>query len=89
MAGDIDLSKPSGGQNCVLRTREFTEDYFESDASLSYLGPDFTITVGVSNVFDAAPEQVHDGVANRNNVVTSMGHDMFGRSWFVSLSKSF
>ena len=61
-----------------------------TDASLTYAGNRWIISVGVSNLFDESPPLISFGTGpNRNNAVTSSGYDLIGRSLFVSAKLDF
>lgn len=79
----------TGGSNAACRSVDYTDDYFEHSVSLGYSADTWGVTVGVSNVFDEDPPLIDGGLGDRNNVVTSAGYDVFGRSFFVDLTKRF
>ncbi len=63
---------------------------FYQDMSLTYTGEKFTVTAGISNVFDKSPPLVSMGAgSNRANRVVSSGYDQFGRSFFLNLTARF
>ncbi|GHG08491.1 TonB-dependent receptor domain-containing protein [Thalassotalea marina] len=60
------------------------------DTSLSYAAQDFSVTFGITNLFDKAPEMVDISAgSNRANMVTSSGYDLLGRSYFVNATYRF
>ncbi len=60
------------------------------DTSLSYAADDFAVTLGITNLFDKAPEMVDlSAGSNRGNMVTSSGYDLLGRSYFLNASYRF
>ena len=61
-----------------------------NDLSLTYFADTWVITGGVKNVFDEEPPIVDMGAgSNRLGRVTSSGYDQFGRSFFLTGTKSF
>lgn len=73
------------------------DDYFISDASVSYEADDWTFRIGLQNVFDEDPPLLdQDAAQNSNigsvsarNVPLGVGYDQIGRRVFVGVSKSF
>jgi len=60
------------------------------DTSLSYFADDFSVTFGISNLLDKAPDLVDISAgSNRGNMVTSSGYDLLGRSYFLNASYRF
>lgn len=63
---------------------------FYQDMSMTYSAETFTVSAGVTNVFDKNPPLVSLGAgSNRANRVTSSGYDQFGRSFFLNVTKRF
>jgi len=66
------------------------DDYFLHSASVQYRTDEFTVTVGVRNLFNTDPDSVSAGVVNRlGNAPLYSGYDYVGRSAFINMSKSF
>ena len=87
---DTNPNPATGNRTSVCRSVDYADDHFEHDVSVGYDADTWSATVGVTNVFDETPPLIDAGVPGmRNNVVTSAGYDVFGRSVFVSLTKSF
>ncbi|WP_286235533.1 TonB-dependent receptor domain-containing protein [Thalassotalea sediminis] len=60
------------------------------DTSLSYAGENYSLTFGINNLFDKAPEMVDISAgSNRGNMVTSSGYDLLGRSYFLNATYHF
>lgn len=62
------------------------------DMSASYERDDWTVTLGIKNVFDRAPPLVNqntDEAPSRFNYVVQSTYDLFGRRAFLNLRKSF
>jgi len=65
---------------------------FYHDLSLTYEGDAFTARVGVNNLFDIDPPVLDEDVSYRNDPVgvpVGVGYDLYGRTFFLNLSKSF
>ncbi len=78
----------AGDVNC--RPVFYADDYFVHNASLRYSADDWSLVVGVNNVFDTAPELVDPfDVFSVNNVPIGNGYDLNGREFFISARKSF
>ncbi len=87
-----DPSNPSAPQiNELCRAVYFTTDYWVHNASISYAADTWTFNAGVRNVFDREPELVDpQGVSlSIRNVPLGVGYDVYGRTFFVNLAKSF
>ena len=67
--------------------KEFTENTFQHDLTVSYTADDWSVRGGVLNVFDDI-DSVDDDLALANVAIQS-GSDIFGRRFFVGVSKSF
>jgi len=58
--------------------------------SATYLQDQWSITVGVNNLFDEDPPLINVGEGpNRNNAVSSTGYDFFGQTIFATASFAF
>lgn len=63
---------------------ENSPEYFVHDASVRWSGGDYAVRAGVSNVFDEAPfTQTNTGS------VRGVGYDLFGRTFFINVTKQF
>ncbi|MFM5953216.1 MAG: TonB-dependent receptor plug domain-containing protein [Novosphingobium sp.] len=64
-----------------------TEDYFLHSASVRYRADDFSITMGVRNLFNKEPPQISSGAYNRiGNAPLYSGYDYAGRTFFINVS---
>ncbi len=84
--GDADtcLGPENGDVNC--RNIGYASNYFVSDISAFYLGDQWTLGVGLRNVFDEAPPFVDTAeVGAFNNVPRGRGYDIFGREIFINV----
>lgn len=67
-------------------------EYLISDISATYTADDWSIRLGVQNVFDEEPplvDQDATGNISARNVPLGVGYDQIGRRVFVGVSKSF
>ena len=74
-----------------FRDVEETDEHFLHDLSVGYEADTWGVLVGVRNVFDNEPERVDAGEGyfeSANNVI-GMGYDVYGRTAFVRVNKSF
>ena len=79
------------GTRPITREVQFTNVVWYHDVALSYQKENYSISLGVNNIADKQPPQI-DALrtdTNRNNIVTSAGYDLFGRSYFVNGRVSF
>jgi len=61
-----------------------------NDFSVTYFADTWTVSAGVKNIFDEKPPLVDmDAGSNRLGRLTSSGYDQFGRSFFLTGTKSF
>lgn len=67
--------------------KEFTENQFQHDLTMSYTADDWSVRGGILNVFDDV-DSVDDDLGLANVAIQS-GADIFGRRFFVGVSKSF
>jgi iron complex outermembrane receptor protein len=78
------------GAGVACRDVDFTDDYWTHDLSLGYAADDWSITVGVRNIFDEKPPLIDQGEGpSRLNIVTQSGYDLIGRRAFVNVAKRF
>lgn len=72
------------------RRVDYTDSYWQHDASISYDRDDWSVTAGVSNIFDESPPLIDQGRGPaRMNIVVQSGHDLIGRRAFINLSRRF
>jgi len=79
-AGDVDC-----------RNVNTADEYWTHNLSLTYRKEDnYSIGIGVRNVFDAKPPRIDTAsVFGRNNTPLGSGYDLNGRRFFVNASKTF
>lgn len=64
-----------------------TDDYFLHRASVRWRGDDFTLILGVRNLFDTDPPFISSGAYNRiGNAPLYSGYDPVGRQFFINVS---
>jgi len=69
----------------LSRTVSWVGSVWFTDLSITYAQDSYSVSVGVSNVFDEPPPLISAGTGpNRNNAVTSSGYDLFGRTLFLT-----
>ena len=74
----------------LSRNVAWVDSVWYTDMSITYWQDSFSITGGVSNVFDQGPPLISSGEGpNRNNAVTSSGYDLFGRTFFLTAKIGF
>jgi iron complex outermembrane receptor protein len=68
-----------------------TDEWFSHDVSVRYRGDNFSVTGGVSNIFDAPPPAITTGVTTRfgNAPGFASQYDLRGRTFFVRLGYQF
>lgn len=87
-----DPTPPSTVLGGTVSTVAAVDDYYISDASVTYSAESWLLRVGVQNVFDEEPPLVHlgtSGFVSERNVPLGVGYDQIGRRIFVGVSKSF
>lgn len=74
-----------------FRDVEEAEDKIYHDFSLTYARDTWEVTGGVRNAFDEQAPIVSrsEGIPNSANVVIGGGYDLFGRTFFASVTKAF
>lgn len=86
--GDTCLGSANGDVDC--RDIDYLDDYFLHSASIRYNQDTWTAIIGMTNVFDKAPQRADAGeffeVPGTN---IPFGQDFLGRSIFVNMRKSF
>ncbi|NNU15036.1 TonB-dependent receptor [Parvularcula sp. ZS-1/3] len=67
------------------------DDWFRHDFAVNYEAETWNATIGVRNILDTPPPLVDDneGIFNSANVPLGVGYDIFGRSLFATVTKSF
>jgi iron complex outermembrane receptor protein len=77
-------------QGIASRDVDSVDSIWYTDLSATYLQDQWSVTLGVNNLFDETPPLINVGEGpNRNNAVSSTGYDFFGRTIFASASFSF
>ncbi len=71
--------------------KQYAEAQWYHGASVQYRGDEFSVTLGVNNIFDEAPPFVSTGAATRRGNAALVGtqYDYRGRSVFARVSKTF
>lgn len=78
------------GAGVACRDVDFTDSYWTHDLSLGYAADDWSISVGVRNLFDEQVPLIDQGEGPaRLNIVTQSGYDLIGRRAFVNVAKRF
>ncbi|TNE67602.1 MAG: TonB-dependent receptor [Alphaproteobacteria bacterium] len=81
---------PCKGTGVDCRPVNYTTNYNVHNASLTWNNGDFRVAVGVRNVFNQSPPKVDGaGVLSVRNVPIGVGYDLFGRSVFMTVGKTF
>jgi iron complex outermembrane receptor protein len=76
----------------VVRQKRETEATLTHDVSVRYRNDDWSLTVGIANLFDEEPPSVSTGFGfSRTGTIpiTASQYDLLGRRYFVSLGKRF
>lgn len=67
-----------------------TPDYFLHNTSVQFDLSNYSLTLGVQNLFDKNPPMISQGVLNRvGNAPLYSGYDYFGRRFFVNVKAKF
>jgi len=78
------------GDGVLCRDVGFANNYFVHSLSLRYRSDSWTITAGITNLFDRDPPLVDSNeVFAISNTPIGNGYDLNGREFFFSLRKSF
>ena len=78
------------GAGVACRDVDFTDDYWTHDLSFGYVANDWSVTLGVRNLFDEQVPLIDQGEGPaRLNIVTQSGYDLVGRRAFVNVAKRF
>jgi iron complex outermembrane receptor protein len=87
---DFDTYTPCDGLDVLCRPVYYTETYTTHSASVNYTGDNYTVTVGIQNIFNDAPPVVDGGgVFSTRNIPLGVGYDLFGRSAYMSMGYTF
>jgi iron complex outermembrane receptor protein len=76
----------------LVRQKRETEATLTHDVSVRYRNDDWSLTVGIANLFDEEPPAVSTGFGfSRTGTVpiTASQYDFLGRRYFINVSKSF
>ena len=73
-----------GGFNCFQA--DSLDSYWSHNASIAYVQDDWVFRAGVQNVFNDAPPLTDN---NDLGSLAGIGYDVFGRTYFVNLTKQF
>ena len=72
------------------RDVDFIDSGWYNDVSANWDNEDWSVTLGIANVFDEEPPLIDQGEGpSRLNIVTQSGYDLIGRRAFVNLTKRF
>ncbi|SDD43656.1 TonB-dependent receptor domain-containing protein [Kordiimonas lacus] len=81
---------PCDGLGVGCRPVYYTDNYMRHNMSIGWNNGKYRVNVGVENVFNAKPPRVDaDGVFSIRNVPIGIGHDVIGRSVFMSVGATF
>ena len=86
---DATLSPPGQGlitDDCT--EKEYADEYFQHDVTAVYNTDTWILRAGVTNVFDRI-DIISGGRGELHNVCISCGHDIYGRRFFASVTKTF
>ncbi len=84
IVNELLVDKPSTVPVCSASSAVYV------DTSLTYNVDDYTLTFGITNLLDTAPEMVDISAgSNRGNLMTSSGYDLLGRGYFLNASYRF
>jgi iron complex outermembrane recepter protein len=79
-----------GSVDVLCRDVGYASKYMNHSFSVSYLHDDYTIRLGMRNVFDTAPPMVDSSeVLSANNAPIGSGYDLQGRTVFLNVRTSF
>ncbi len=69
----------------LSRDVAWVDPVWYTDLSVTYAQDSYSVTAGVSNLFDEPPPLISRRTGpNRNNAVTSSGYDLFGQTIFLT-----
>ncbi len=87
----VDYNEPQSYFGLDGLYKVYTEAQWTHGASVRWQGDTWSVTGGISNIFDEHPPQVSDIVTTSagNTPLYATGYDLRGRRAFVSVSKTF
>ncbi len=78
------------GSPVACRDVDFTDSEIYNDVSIGYSMDSWSITAGISNIFNNTPPLIDQGEGpSRANIVVQSGYDLIGRRAFINVNKSF
>ena len=85
------VDAPCYGLNVMCRPTANTGTYWTHSASITWAPRDWSLTLGIVNMFNEEPPPVGHGgpVIQSNNVPLGAGYDLLGRRVLFSVSKQF
>ena len=88
---DFDEYSPCVGLGVLCRPTARTDSYWTHTASITWAPRDWSITLGVVNVFDEEPPLLDSAVpeVQLNNIPLGAGYDVLGRRVFLSVATQF
>ena len=91
-AGKFTDGRPCFDKSKGIKCRPvyYTKNYIMHNTSLTWRPGDYSVTVGINNVFNKVPEKIDtSGVSGRRNFPLGIGYDVYGRSIYVTATKRF
>jgi iron complex outermembrane receptor protein len=86
----FDTYTPCDGLSVLCRPVYYTDNYINHSLSINYSADNYSVTLGVQNVFNDAPPKVDgDGVFSTRNIPLGVGYDLYGRSAYLSVGYTF
>ena len=87
----FDVNPPCETLDVLCRPLARTDDYWLHNTSLSWFPREWLFTFGVRNVFDRDPPLLDTAAPETQlfNLPLGAGYDLFGRTFFVSVQRSF
>lgn len=88
---DFDEYSPCIGLGVLCRPKARTDSYWTHTASITWAPRDWSITLGIVNVFDEEPPLLDSAVPELqwNNLPLGSGYDVLGRRVFLSVGTQF
>lgn len=81
---------PCDGLAVSCRPVWYTEDYYRHDISLNWTQDNYSVTVGIQNLFEEEPPRADDdGVFSNRNIPLGIGYDVFGRTAYLNFGLNF
>lgn len=69
----------------IVRAVDYVGAIYYQDLSLTYDADRYSITAGITNLFDREPNLIDGSLAfQRNNAFTGSGYDFIGRTFFIN-----